>query len=79
MMNVLIMVVILLIVMALVMGIAMADDTEWGIELIHPSFNSFELGITNRNYEWDNGDAEQELRIGLLIITLSVSFFKNSA
>lgn len=79
MMNILIMVVILLTVMALVMGIAMADDTEWGIELIHPSFNSFEFGISNRNYKWDNGDEEQEIRVGLVIVTLSVSFFKNSA
>lgn len=68
-----------LMVMALVMGLAKADETEWAIEMIHPSFNSFEFGITNRNYEWDNGDSEQELRIGLFIVTLSVSFFKNSA
>lgn len=68
-----------LVVMALVMGMNKAEEIEWAIEFIHPGFNSFELGITNRNYEWDNGDSEQELRIGLFIVTLSVSFFKNSA
>jgi hypothetical protein len=79
MMYIFIPIVIGLLVMAIVMGIANADDIEGSIELAHPSFNSFELGITNRNYNWDNGDEEQELRIGLLIVTISVSFFKNSA
>jgi len=71
--------IIALTVMAIVMGIATSDDIEFSIELAHPRFNSFEVGITNRNYNWDNGDEEQELRIGLLIVTISVSFFKNSA
>jgi len=79
MMNILLLVVSLLITMAIVMGMSKADEVEWGIELAHPRFNSFELGITNRNYTWDSGDEEQEIRVGLLIITISVSFFKNSA
>ena len=79
MMNILLIIVGLLITMAIVMGISKADEVEWAVELAHPRFNSFELGITNRNYSWDNGDEEQEIRIGLLIITMSVSFFKNSA
>ena len=79
MMYIFLPIVIGLVVMTIVMGVAMSDDIEFAIELAHPSFNSFELGITNRNYNWDNGDEEQELRIGLLIVTISISFFKNSA
>ena len=79
MMNILLLVVSLLVLVAIVMGIAKADEVEWAVELAHPNFNSFEIGITNRNYEWDNGDEEQEIRIGLLLVTISVSFFKNSA
>lgn len=68
-----------LIVMALVMGIRKADEIEMGIDLSHPAHNSFEFGITNRNYTWDNGDEQQELRIGFVVIIFSISFYKNNA
>lgn len=72
-------VVVLFIALPIMIGIAGSDEWQFGIELANPRFNSFEIGITNRNYEWDNGDQEQELRIGFLILTISASFFRNSA
>jgi hypothetical protein len=69
----------LLILMAISVGIYMADDIEMGIELSTFKWTSFELGITNRNYSWDSGDEEQELRLGLFFITFFISFFRNSA
>lgn len=69
----------MLILMALSVGAYMADQVEMGIELSTFKWTSFELGVTNRNYEWDNGDEEQELRIGLFFVTLFVSFFRNGS
>ena len=69
----------LLILMAISVGIYMADDIEMGIELSTFKWTSFELGVTNRNYSWDSGDEEQELRLGLFFITFFISFFRNSA
>ena len=69
----------LLILMAISVGIYMADDIEMGIELSTFKWTSFELGVTNRNYIWDSGDEEQELRLGLFFITFFISFFRNSA
>jgi len=71
--------IVLFIALPIILGISSSDEWQFGIELANPSFNSFEIGITNRNYEWDNGDKEQELRIGFLIITISCSFFTNAA
>lgn len=79
MIDIFLIITLVLVTLAIVAGISGADDIEWGVEFTHPSFNSFEIGITNRNYEWDNGDREQELRIGLFILTIFVSFFRNSA
>ena len=79
MLIVIIAAIVLFIGLPILIGIGTSDEWQFGIELVNPSFNSFEIGITNRNYEWDNGDQEQELRIGLFIITISCSFFRNAA
>ena len=71
--------IVLFIALPILIGMSTSDEWQFGIELVNPSFNSFELGISNRNYEWDNGDHEQELRIGFFIITISCSFFTNAA
>ncbi len=69
----------LLTIMALVSGFVGCDEWSVGLEFNLFKFNSFEVGITNRNYEWDNGDHEQELRIGLIFITVFFSSFRNNA
>ena len=69
----------LLTIMALVSGFVGCDEWTLGLEFNLFKFNSFEIGITNRNYEWDNGDHEQELRIGLVFVTIFFSSFRNSA
>jgi hypothetical protein len=79
MINLLLLLVGLLVLMAIGVGLYIADDVEMGIDICTFRWTSFELGITNRNYSWDNGDEEQELRIGLIFITFFVSFFRNSA
>lgn len=71
--------IVLFIGLPILIGVATSEEWQFAIELVNPSFNSFELGISNRNYEWDNGDREQELRIGFFIFTISCSFFINAA
>lgn len=71
--------IVLFIGLPIMIGMISCDEWQFGIELVNPKFNSFEIGITNRNYQWDNGDYEQELRIGFFIFTISASFFRNSA
>lgn len=79
MMTTILLMLVLLVIMAMGVGIYMADEIEYGIELSTFKWSSFELGVTNRNYTWDGGDEEQELRIGLFFITFFISFFRNSA
>jgi len=79
MITTLLLLLVLLIIMALGVGFYMSDQVEMGIELSTFKWTSFEIGVTNRNYEWDNGDEEQELRIGLFFVTFFVSFFRNGA
>lgn len=69
----------LLTITSLLSGIIGCDEWAVGLEFNLFKFNSFEIGITNRNYEWDNGDHEQELRIGLVFVTIFFSSFRNSA
>ena len=79
MMATILLLLVLLVIMAISIGIYMADDIEYGMELSTFKWSSFELGVTNRNYTWDSGEEEQELRIGLFFITFFISFFRNSA
>ena len=54
---------------------------EWEIGINYPTLSSvpFEFGISHKNYTWDNGDVEQEIRIGFVFVVLCFSFFKNTA
>ena len=79
MMTTILLLLVLLVVMAISVGIYMSDDIEMGMELSTFKWTNFELGVTNRNYTWDSGEEEQELRIGLFFITFFISFFRNSA
>lgn len=69
----------LLTITALLSSIVGCDEWAMGLEFNLMKFNSFEVGITNRNYQWDNGDHEQELRIGFIFITVFFSSFRNNA
>ncbi len=71
--------IVLFIALPIITGMLTSDEWVFGIELARFKSNSFEMGITNRTYHWDNEDVEQELRIGLLLITFSFSFFRNAA
>jgi hypothetical protein len=64
----------LLTVIVLVMGFMYFDEWEVGIEFLPKGYNSFELGISNRNYNLEDDGQEQELRIGLLLFTLIAEF-----
>lgn len=61
-------------VLVIVWGFIHFEEWEIGIELIPKDFNNFELGVSNRNYELNDGGLEQELRIGLLLFTLLFLF-----
>ena len=71
--------IVLLTIVALLSGFVGCDEWAVGLEFNLFKFNSFEVGITNRNYEWDNGDHEQELRIGFIFVTVFFSSFRNNA
>ena len=64
----------LLTVIVLIMGFMYFDEWEIGIEFLPKGYNSFELGVSNRNYTLEDGGQEQELRIGLLLFTLIAEF-----
>lgn len=61
-------------VLVIVWGFIHFEEWEIGIELMPKDFNNFELGVSNRNYELNDGGLEQELRIGLLLFTLLFLF-----
>lgn len=66
-------------VIVIVWGFTHFDEWEIGIEFLPKDYNSFELGISNRNYELTDGGLEQELRIGLLLFTFLIIFRKIDA
>lgn len=57
-----------------IMGFMYFDEWEVGVEFLPLGYNSFELGISNRNYTLDDGGLEQELRIGVLLFSFIVLF-----
>lgn len=69
----------LLTITSLLSGMIEYDEWTIGIEFTLFKFNSFDVGISNKHYSWDNGDHEQELRIGLIFITVFLSSFRNAA
>lgn len=64
----------LLMVIVIIMGFMYFDEWEVGIEFLPKGYNSFELGVSNRNYPLEDDGLEQELRIGLLLFTFLVIF-----
>jgi len=64
----------LLMVVVIIMGFMYFDEWEVGIEFLPKGYNSFELGVSNRNYPLEDDGLEQELRIGLLLFTFLVIF-----
>jgi len=63
-----------LMVAVVVWGLVFFEEYEIGIEFLPKNYNSFELGISNRNYNTDDGGLEQELRIGLLLFSVIFLF-----
>jgi hypothetical protein len=72
--NVLIVIVTILSMAVIVWGLACFDEYEIGVEFLPKDYNSFELGVSNRNYKLDDGGLEQELRIGLLLFSFIFLF-----
>jgi len=63
-----------LMVAVVVWGFVFFDEYEIGVEFLPKNYNSFELGVSNRNYVTDDGGLEQELRIGLLLFSFIFLF-----
>jgi hypothetical protein len=56
-----------------------SDDVLFAIELNSVWNASFELGITNKIYDTEDGSTEREFKIGLLIINICFVFVRNEA
>lgn len=67
-------IVALLSTIVIIMGFMYFDEWEFGIEFLPKGYNNFELGVSNRNHILVDEGAEQELRIGLLLCTLFITF-----
>jgi hypothetical protein len=72
--NVLTVIVAVLSMAVIVWGLVFFDEYEIGVEFLPRDYNSFELGVSNRNYKLDDGGLEQELRIGLLLFSFIFLF-----
>ena len=72
--NVLLTIVAVLMIAVVIWGFAYFEEWEFGIDFLPKDYNSFELGVSNRNYITDDGGLEQELRIGLLIFSVIFLF-----
>ena len=72
--EILSLIVIVLCMIVILMGFMYFEEREAGIEFMPKGYNNFELGISNRNHILVDDGAEQELRIGLLIFTIFVTF-----
>lgn len=66
--------VVLLVVIVIIWGFAFFEEFEIGVEFLPKNYNSFELGVSNRNYHLDNMWLEQEMRIGVLLFTFVILF-----
>ena len=72
-------IVVILCMIVLIMGFMYFDEWEIGVEFLPIGYNSFELGVSNRNYETTDGGAQQELRIGVLLFTFICTFTRFDA
>lgn len=72
--NMVIGITVILMVAVIVWGLAFFEEYEIGIEFLPKDYNSFEIGVSNRNYKLDDGGLEQEMRIGLLLFSVIFLF-----
>lgn len=72
--NLVLAIVVVLMITVIVWGFVHFEEYEMGIEFLPKNYNSFELGVSNRNYNLDDGGLEQELRIGLLLFSVIILF-----
>jgi hypothetical protein len=72
--NLVLAIVVVLMITVIVWGFVHFEEYEIGIEFLPKDYNSFELGVSNRNYNLDDGGLEQELRIGLLLFSVIILF-----
>jgi hypothetical protein len=72
--NLVLAIVVVLMITVIVWGFVHFEEYEIGIEFLPKNYNSFELGVSNRNYNLDDGGLEQELRIGLLLFSVIILF-----
>ena len=72
--NLVLAIVVVLMITVIVWGFVHFEEYEIGIEFLPKNYNSFELGVSNRNYNLDDGGLEQELRIGLLLFSVIFLF-----
>ena len=72
--NVLLTIVAVLMIAVVVWGFVFFDEYEIGVEFLPKDYNSFELGVSNRNYKLEDDGLEQELRIGLLLFSFIFLF-----
>ena len=72
--NLVLAIVVVLMITVIVWGFVHFEEYEIGIEFLPKNYNSFELGVSNRNYNTDDGGLEQELRIGLLLFSVIILF-----
>jgi len=67
-------VVIFMMIVVVIMGFMYFEEFEIGVEFLPKGYNSFELGVSNRNYVLEDDGLEQELRIGLLLFSFIILF-----
>ena len=67
-------IVVILMITVIVWGFVHFEEYEIGIEFLPKNYNSFELGVSNRNYNTEDDGLEQELRIGLLLFSIIILF-----
>ena len=71
--------IVILCMVVILMGFMYYDEYEIGIEFLPQGYNSFEIGVSNRNYNLYDEGQEQELRIGLLLFTFTFLFRRFAA
>lgn len=72
--QILVVTLVMMIVGVIGWGFYHFDEWEIGVEFMPTDHNSFEIGVSNRNYTLTEGGHEQELRIGLLLFCFIAVF-----
>ena len=69
----------LMTMIAVIGGLMSVDAIELGCDFVTGNTSTFEVGISNHHYTTEDGGHEQELRIGLLLITIIIVFIRFDA